>query len=75
MILKEMVFETNRGIMPQQTAIYFFEIIFPPLKTDHSDTTHSGISKEVFEKLCGLAKILFDSELLGSELLGRRRRG
>ena len=32
MILKEMVFETNRGIMPQQTAIYFFEIIFPPFK-------------------------------------------
>lgn len=32
MILKEMVFETNRGIMPQETAIYFFEIIFPLFK-------------------------------------------
>ena len=30
MILKEMAFDTNRGIMPQETAIYFFEIIFPP---------------------------------------------
>ena len=32
MILKEMALDTNRGIMPQETAIYFFEIIFPSFK-------------------------------------------
>ena len=32
MILKEMALDTNRGIMPQEIAVYFFEIIFPSFK-------------------------------------------